>query len=179
MLGYLYLYRYGRLDADATALADDARASGHARPELADDGEDGGRIYVDPAHYEHVISAAETAHAKARPAAGARRALDPYDVATQKADHRHRLACEGRVDHLADGAVSKQVLPVSEPSNAGHPSAPGLSKEQWAALDVTIGKEWLLYISLATEEAIRKDDSGQLLFLPFPYLSPTAPGSVY
>jgi alpha,alpha-trehalase len=79
----------------------------------------------------------------------------------------------------AAAAVSKQVLPVSEPSNAGHPSAPGLSKEQWAALDVTIGKEWLLYISLATEEAIRKDDSGQLLFLPFPYVSPTAPGSVY
>src|SRR5215467_1800078 len=105
MLGWdLYLYGHRRLDADAAALADDAGASRHARPELADHGQDRRWIHVDPAHYEHVVSAAEAAHAKAGPAAGARRALDPYDVATQKAHHGHRLTRQARVNHLADGA---------------------------------------------------------------------------
>jgi alpha,alpha-trehalase len=51
--------------------------------------------------------------------------------------------------------------------------------EQWTKLDTQIQRQWASYISSATEEAIRKDTSGQLLFLPFPYVSPTAPGSVY
>jgi alpha,alpha-trehalase len=52
-------------------------------------------------------------------------------------------------------------------------------ESKWATLDAAIQGQWASYISSATEEAIRKDASGKLIFLPFPYVSPTAPGSVY
>lgn len=58
-------------------------------------------------------------------------------------------------------------------------SAPALDESKWAKLDAEIQGKWASYISSATEEAIRKDGSGKLVFLPFPYVSPTTPGSVY
>jgi alpha,alpha-trehalase len=54
-----------------------------------------------------------------------------------------------------------------------------LSEAKWAEIDAIVQNEWTVDISSATEDSIRKDASGELLFLPFPYVSPTAPGSVY
>jgi alpha,alpha-trehalase len=56
---------------------------------------------------------------------------------------------------------------------------PGPDESKWQALDADIRGKWASYISTATEAAVRRDESGKLLFLPFPYVSPTAPGSVY
>jgi alpha,alpha-trehalase len=56
---------------------------------------------------------------------------------------------------------------------------PTLSEPQWAALDAEIRSGWAADTSVSTEAEIRRDASQQLLFLPFPYVSPTAPGSIY
>jgi alpha,alpha-trehalase len=53
------------------------------------------------------------------------------------------------------------------------------TRTQWARLDSSIASGWQDYISVATEDSIRNDKDGALLFLPFPYVSPMAPGSVY
>src|SRR4029077_9329384 len=81
-------------------LAHDARATCDARPEVADDREDRGRVEVDAAHDEHVVATPEDALAERGSLAFTRRALDAHDVAAEKADHRHRFAGEGRVGHL-------------------------------------------------------------------------------
>jgi alpha,alpha-trehalase len=53
------------------------------------------------------------------------------------------------------------------------------NESQWAVLDTKIRSGWAADTSAATEAEIRGDTSKQLLFLPFPYVSPTAPGSIY
>src|SRR3569833_1719358 len=58
-------------------------------------------------------------------------------------------------------------------------SSPTLEESRWVALEAEIRKGWATDTSLATEPEIRADKSQQLLFLPFPYVSPTAPGSIY
>lgn len=59
------------------------------------------------------------------------------------------------------------------------PGSPKAAESKWAVLDKEISVRWDAYISRATEPEIRADESRELLFLPFPYISPTAPGSVY
>lgn len=59
------------------------------------------------------------------------------------------------------------------------PSSQISAESSWAALDAQLRGQWAADVSRATEAEIRKDESQQLLFLPFPYVSPTAPGSVY
>jgi alpha,alpha-trehalase len=76
--------------------------------------------------------------------------------------------------------VSAEQLSAARPSQTVvGPSAPDNDRTAWMKLDDDIKLSWDSYISSATEKEIRQDASGTLIFLPFPYVSPTAPGSVY
>lgn len=54
-----------------------------------------------------------------------------------------------------------------------------LNESLWTQMDTEIRSQWANDTSKAAESEIRNDSSHQLLFLPFPYVSPTAPGSIY
>src|SRR5439155_12048866 len=103
-LGDLDLDRVRWRDPYIRPDAHHPRTAGDARAELADHRQDGGRIHVDAADDEHVVAAAQDAHAEARALALAGGALDAHDVAAEEAHHRHRLARERGVDQLADRA---------------------------------------------------------------------------
>src|SRR5512139_3336051 len=80
----------------------------------------------------------------------------------------------------ATSALASETLTAASGNVTGaQPSVPTIDKSKWMALDQEIHGKWASYISSATEDAIRKDSSRGLIFLPFPYVSPTAPGSVY
>jgi alpha,alpha-trehalase len=72
---------------------------------------------------------------------------------------------------------------VSSASDARSPDGTQSSRRpdesKWALLDEQIRGEWTAYTSHATEAEIRSDRYGEVIFLPFPYVSPTSPGSVY
>jgi alpha,alpha-trehalase len=76
--------------------------------------------------------------------------------------------------------MSRSVLSFPNARAVDLPSnSPTLDESRWTALDAEIRKGWATNTSLATEPEIRADRNQQLLFLPFPYVSPTAPGSIY
>jgi alpha,alpha-trehalase len=54
-----------------------------------------------------------------------------------------------------------------------------VDRRRWQELDAEISRWWDSEISHATEDDVRADASGQLLFLPFPYIGPTSPGRVF
>jgi len=84
---------------------------------------------------------------------------------------------------LIAGATALAMARVAPDAVSGAAAAEaecyGLDFACWAALDADIGKDWIANVCFATEAAIRNDSSGLLLYLPFPYVSPTAPGSIY
>ena len=89
-------------------------------------------------------------------------------------NRREFLAGTGSALGLCPCALS--ALPFTSDSSPGLQMS---AESSWAALDVQLRGQWAADTSRATEAEIRKDESQQLLFLPFPYVSPTAPGSVY
>jgi hypothetical protein len=68
---------------------------------------------------------------------------------------------------------------LSSTHNDGSRAPAALSDADWKTLDDMVKSEWPLNLGSATEEAIRRDTSGELLFLPFPYESPTPAGSEF
>src|SRR5207248_1797638 len=92
------------LDRGRVAGADHPCAASHARPEVADHGEDGRRVDVHAADDEHIVATSKHALPIARPPTLARGSLDAHDVTAEKAHDRHRLARQRGVHELADGA---------------------------------------------------------------------------
>ena len=62
---------------------------------------------------------------------------------------------------------------------ASHHDFPAPDRSHWQALDATLREEWDKNVTQATEKEVRADLSGQLLYLPFPYIGPTGPGQVF
>lgn len=76
--------------------------------------------------------------------------------------------------------VSRHTLAVLSSRTIDLPSnAPTLNEPQWAVLDAETRSGWAADTSVATEAEICSDGSQQLLFLPFPYVSPTPRGGIY
>ena len=80
---------------------------------------------------------------------------------------------------LLAGVVGSAVTIDNSIASPMATNASALDERAWARLDAQIQDQWARYISRATEEEIRKDSTGKLMYLPFPYISPSAPGSIY
>jgi alpha,alpha-trehalase len=81
---------------------------------------------------------------------------------------------------LAGSVAIPPVLSATGSAAATEVTQAALPNEsEWALLDRTIRREWQVDMASATESEVRKDSTRQLLFLPFPYVSPTAAGSIY
>ena len=84
---------------------------------------------------------------------------------------------------LANASIALGLCPCARSATlfiSDSPSgSPTSAESRWVTLDAQLRGQWAADTSRATESEIRKDESQELLFLPFPYVSPTAPGSVY
>lgn len=103
------------------------------------------------------------------------------------------MMLKGRRDFILSAAASAAGLHASTAragaaavramlrSSVGSGEQPAIRTEDalWVTLDAELRSSWQDGLSSATEEQIRKDESGTLLFLPFPYLGPTGRRGTY
>jgi alpha,alpha-trehalase len=63
-------------------------------------------------------------------------------------------------------------------------AVPGLAaaasaSERWQRIDAIVAHSWAKDVNRATEAEVRRDSKGKLLFLPFPYVSPSPAGTAF
>jgi alpha,alpha-trehalase len=80
---------------------------------------------------------------------------------------------------FAGAAVASLALTALSGPALATIGSPVRDVERWQRIDAIIARSWAKDVNRATEAEVRLDTKGKLLFLPFPYVSPSPAGTAF